>query len=206
MTQNDEWPKVRNRIDSGEPTTLCLIRVEGFSANPAENHQVVGYRYDLDSTAKHVTIWVYDPNYPNNDSVKLEFDLDRPNSNINAKQSSGERLRGFFEIRYDRDINVHIHQMNRDGTVGARIDQRVWSGGWTQAKYFYVGNELFLFLLKKKNGYVHIHKIKSDGSVGERIAKYDWSSDWTSTCLYDIGGKTFLLLLKRDGGSFMCIK
>lgn len=199
LTEKDEWPDIRSRIDAGEPTTLCLIRVEGIKANPANNHQVVAYGYDLDSSQKHVTIFVYDPNERGN-TAKLEFDLGRPDGKINPKDSTGNRLRGFFIVKYDRDINVHIHKMNPNGLVGARVDQRVWTSGWTQAEYFSVGSQLFLFLLKKRNGLVHIHRVNADGSVGERVQKYDWSEGWTSVSFYQIAGRTFLFLLKHENG------
>ncbi len=55
--------------------------------------------------------------------------------------------------------NVHIHKMNSDGSVGSKIANYKWTEGWTQAQSFSVGNQLFLFLLKKGNGHVHIHQI-----------------------------------------------
>jgi hypothetical protein len=55
--------------------------------------------------------------------------------------------------------NVHIHKMNANGSVGSRIANYKWTEGWTQAQPFKVGNQLFLFLLKKGNGHVHIHQI-----------------------------------------------
>jgi hypothetical protein len=95
--------------------------------------------------------------------------------------------------------NVHIHRMNTDGTVGTKIDTRKWSEGWTQAQPFTVGNKLFLFLLKKGNGYVHIHRINADGSVGNEVKRYDWSSGWTTVEFYQAGGNTCLFLLKERG-------
>lgn len=65
----------------------------------------------------------------------------------------------FYFLLREKDGVVHIHRMNTNGTVGSRIDTRDWTKGWTQAKPFSVGENSFLFLLKKATGQVHIHKI-----------------------------------------------
>ncbi|MBL8486948.1 MAG: hypothetical protein JNK22_07675 [Rhodocyclaceae bacterium] len=197
MTQHDEWPKVRSSLDAGQPITLCLIRVEGFTANPAGNHQVTAWDYTLGSNG-HVVVAVYDPNHAGDDRVSVEFDLGR--NKINARQSTGESVRGFFGIRYDRDINVHVHSLAADGTVGHRTDQRAWSAGWTQALPFSVNNANYLFLLKWKNGRVHVHKLEAGGMIGALVTRYDWSANWTSICAYRIKNRSFLLLLKESNG------
>ena len=100
--------------------------------------------------------------------------------------------------------NVHIHRINTDRTVGSKIKTYKWSEGWTQAKIFKVGGNVFLFLLKEigagsdgKN--VHIHRINADGSVGTKIATYDWTSGWTTAEFYQVGSTTYLFLLKKSG-------
>jgi len=95
--------------------------------------------------------------------------------------------------------DVHIHQMNSDGTVGARVDTRDWSTGWTQAQPFSVDNQLFLFLLKESDRCVHIHKIESNGTVGDSVDTRAWSSGWSTVEFYEAGGKTYLFLLKEKG-------
>lgn len=197
MTQHDEWPKIRSALDAGEPMTLCLIRVEGFTANPADNHQIVAWNYTLDNSG-HVALSVYDPNHRGDDKVIVEFDLGQ--NKINARQSTGEKLRGFFGIRYDRDINVHVHSLAADGTVGGRTDQRAWSAGWTRALPISINNAEYLLLLKRKNGRVHIHKLEASGMIGALVGRYDWSANWTSVCAYRIKNRTFLLLLKESSG------
>lgn len=46
--------------------------------------------------------------------------------------------------------NVHIHRMNANGTVGARVANYRWTKGWTSAKTYSVGASPFLFLLKEQ--------------------------------------------------------
>jgi hypothetical protein len=68
------------------------------------------------------------------------------------------------------DKNVHIHLMNPDGTVGARVPggSYRWSEGWNQARPYAVGGVPYLFLLKKGDGIVHVHRLNDDGTVGAR--------------------------------------
>ena len=215
LTQ-EEWPKIKNLLDHGEPATLCVIREEGYTANPTMNHQVLAWGYNYDSTQKHVTIRVYDSNYPHPqcldaNKMTLEIDLDRPHSNIHGKQllngrDIGVRMRGFFLIPYDKDVNVHVHKIDSNGTVGERVDQRAWHKGWTTAEFYTIGAKTYLFLLKEK-GYgsddknVHIHTINPDGTVGARVTNgsYKWSEGWTAAEFYTIGAKTYLFLLKEKG-------
>ena len=49
LVTKKEWPKLKSSIDNGEPMTLCLIRTEGYTANPTENHQVLAYGYTYNS-------------------------------------------------------------------------------------------------------------------------------------------------------------
>ena len=91
-----EWPKLRARLDAGEPTVLGLIRLE--SKNPARagaNHQVLAIGYSLDSGADQARIDLYDPNHPGRVSV-LTVDLGEPGHQIRITQATGEVVRGFF--------------------------------------------------------------------------------------------------------------
>jgi len=70
----DEWPKVRAELDAGRLCPMGLVTVE--SRNPGDlghNHQVLAYGYDLNGA--DLTVWLYDPNYPNNDAVNLTLSI-----------------------------------------------------------------------------------------------------------------------------------
>ncbi len=121
-------------------------------------------------------------------------------------------------------MNVHMHRMNSNGAVGARIADYKWSEGWTKAEPFTVGAQNYLFLLKKGNGIVHVHKLievswneeygygrinaakavleaKSEiavGSIGCQTSHYNWTKDWSTVELYKAGGNTCLFLLKHQ--------
>ncbi|MBN1929063.1 MAG: hypothetical protein JW764_05935 [Chlorobiaceae bacterium] len=96
--------------------------------------------------------------------------------------------------------DVHIHSMNRDGSVGARVVSYDWSGGWTTADMFQTGKGQFLFLLKQSSGEVHIHKMEQSGAVGQRVATYDWSGGWSHAEFFEAGGQLYLFLLKQSNG------
>jgi hypothetical protein len=90
-----EWPKLRAELDANRPTMIVLIRVEGYTENPTDNHQVLAIGYDYDKAVKKLAIQVYDPNRPGEDGT-LSMNFGLPDSNIEATDSCGQRLRGFF--------------------------------------------------------------------------------------------------------------
>lgn len=97
-----EFRRVRRLLDSGEPALLHLVRMAGPFANPTENLQVLAWSYLENRTAGHVRISVYDPNQPGNDKLYIELALRREDGRVALRQSSGEPLRGFFVVEYDR--------------------------------------------------------------------------------------------------------
>ena len=99
----DEWATAKRELDAGRPVVLCLIRTRGVR-NPTVNHQVVAFGYEHDPATGRVVIYIYDPNWPGNDKVTLTLYLGQPRHRLDASQSTGERLRGFFVIPYDRRV------------------------------------------------------------------------------------------------------
>src|ERR1700704_1817227 len=60
----NEWPRIQTDLDAGHPVPLGLVKIK--SSQPRDlckNHQVLAYGYDLNGT--DLTLWLYDPNYPN---------------------------------------------------------------------------------------------------------------------------------------------
>jgi hypothetical protein len=93
QTIEDQWPRLRQALDTGQPTALTLIRVSGLDS-PARHHQVVAIGYDLNG-AERVTIRLYDPNHPR--SVKtLRLVTSKRHPSIEAESSTGRGLRGFL--------------------------------------------------------------------------------------------------------------
>ncbi len=97
-----EYRRARQLLDSGEPVLLHLVRVAGPFANPTENHQVLAWSSQENPTARNARIRVYDPDRPGDDDVFIELALKRENGRVALRQSTGEALRGFFVVDYDR--------------------------------------------------------------------------------------------------------
>ena len=102
------WPAIRADIDGGRPSMLGLVR--SATVNPLAldlGHQVVGYRYD--ETPSRVSIGVYDPNHPGDDTVTLGFEI-APGGALRLWQSTGEPLLGLLHLpwrppRGDKEVD-----------------------------------------------------------------------------------------------------
>jgi hypothetical protein len=99
---HDEWPKIQQRLDAGQPAMIGLVRV--VSDEPrllGHNHQVLAYGYDLEGT--DLTLHIYDPNWPNDDTVTLELDVGDPRAAaVPAYSKSDGPLVCFFSAPYAR--------------------------------------------------------------------------------------------------------
>jgi hypothetical protein len=85
------WPAVRRSIDAGRPAALGLIHVA--SADPRRligNHEVVAYGYRLDAAAGTVSLRIYDPNHPDDDTIRLGLTVDRPSGTVDFHYIAGE--------------------------------------------------------------------------------------------------------------------
>ncbi len=95
-----EIPMLRTKLGDGVPGVLALIRVGGI-AEVMGNHQVLATGYDFDPETQHMTLQLYDPNYPGEEPT-LSMNLSQPSEGIHLTESTGETLRGFFVIEYAR--------------------------------------------------------------------------------------------------------
>lgn len=89
----NQWPELQNNLEANKPTILLLIRQSGYLANPTKNHQVLAIGYKYHPTFKDLWIYVYDPNKP--DTTQTLY-MNLKGKRLNAKDSTGKRLRGFF--------------------------------------------------------------------------------------------------------------
>jgi hypothetical protein len=96
-TARYEVAKLRKRLDQDQPCVLCLVRIK--KGDPTQNHQVLATGYDFDPTSKLMTIYLYEPNHPGK-APTIQLNLSQPSQGIQASQSTGEPLRGFFVIEY----------------------------------------------------------------------------------------------------------
>jgi hypothetical protein len=95
-TVRSAWPAIRADIDAGRLSMVGLVRRSGFSVTaPDFGHQVVAYRYE--SSPERVSIGVYDPNHPGDDTVELVLERSAA-GRINLAQSTGEPLLGLLAL------------------------------------------------------------------------------------------------------------
>ncbi len=62
-TRKEEFKKLREAIDRGMPVPLGLIVARNLN-DLGRNHQVVAYGYDYDAETQHMTVYIYDVNWP----------------------------------------------------------------------------------------------------------------------------------------------
>jgi hypothetical protein len=99
----DELPRIRARIDHGDPA--CLGVVMAHSSKPADlghNHQVLAWGYDV--VGDRITVKVYDPNRGRRDDIWISFSLGAPSRPTvfehNLGTKTGLSPRGLFHVAY----------------------------------------------------------------------------------------------------------
>jgi hypothetical protein len=98
LTLDEGWPDVQAALDGGTPAALGLITTHSLNpVNLSKNHQVLAYRYELDTDTGDLHISVYDPNCPNQDDLVLSLNVNQPGP---IAYSTGETVRGFFQTAY----------------------------------------------------------------------------------------------------------
>ena len=106
LTQEQEWPKVKELIDKGIPITLCLIQCPPIIGIPTTNHQVLATGYQVDGTSpdKPIYISIYNPNWPDKDTAMLYMTEEGSNAEWKTyipTTKASKKLRGFFIIPHE---------------------------------------------------------------------------------------------------------
>lgn len=110
-----------------------------------------------------------------------------------------------FLLNSDSGLS-RIHEVNSDGSIGAVIERRPWSEGYTAVEFFREGTQTYLFALKESNGGVVIFRMNPDGTRGSRVELDDWTSGWTTAELFREGSRTYLFLLKEATGRIAMLR
>jgi len=100
---SDAWPAIRAEVDAGRLAMVGLVRTAGW--NPLHvgmGHQVAAYRYD--ERADRVTIGIYDPNRPDDDTVELRI-ATGSGGELSLSQSTGEPLVGLLALPFSAAPN-----------------------------------------------------------------------------------------------------
>ncbi len=99
-----EWPRIRADLDVGKLVPLGLVRSE--SANPLDlthNHQVLAWGYDVDGG--QMTLHIYDPNWPGDDTVTITMDVSDPDGEAGPVYSKTDGpLVAFFRAPYRPEV------------------------------------------------------------------------------------------------------
>jgi Beta/Gamma crystallin len=94
-----EWPVIKSRLDIGQPCPLGLICVKSKELNRlGENHQVLAYGYD--QVGNDLTLFIYDPNFHDDDSITLSLSLADPENETPVYYSGPQMVYCFFHTDY----------------------------------------------------------------------------------------------------------
>ncbi len=96
----DEWPAIRAELDAGHLSVLGLVRAIDVDPRAlGRDHQVLAYGYTLDGDA--LSIAIYDPNHPDDDSIRLALSIADPTAPIPVTYSPDDGpVRCFMRIPY----------------------------------------------------------------------------------------------------------
>lgn len=117
-----EWRRVRNAIDDGSLCPLGVVEQKTWNLGKIfYNHQVLAYGYEREG--KDVAIYVYDPNSPLNDDVRLAFRLRDPDNTIRAHYR-----RAFLE-QVDGSLDgFSVSENPADSVDGTTASGTIWEG------------------------------------------------------------------------------
>jgi len=130
------WPGIRTIIDSGHPCPIGIVigHIPDFTDL---GHQVCVYAYQLNGQA--LTMWVYDPNTPGDDTITIQLDISRTDQNL-IPVTTGISVHGshptincFFPQDYEQrnpPITLTFHSESSLGAVARDPDEQdvFWVG------------------------------------------------------------------------------
>lgn len=95
-----EWPKISSELEAGRLVPLGLVKQSGWGLRKLGlNHQVLAYGYDL--LGDDLTVHIYDPNYPGDDSAALTWNVADPDAPRTVTHNrEGPNVRGVFATEY----------------------------------------------------------------------------------------------------------
>jgi hypothetical protein len=95
-----ELPRIRRELEAGRPVALGLVHA--VSANPAtliQDHQVVAWALEAGPDPDTLSLRIYDPNLPGDDTVRLVVGRD-PAGGLALRYSGGPPVVAFFQQGY----------------------------------------------------------------------------------------------------------
>ncbi|MDW8348581.1 MAG: hypothetical protein RML94_16575 [Bacteroidia bacterium] len=98
-TWYEQFPIIQEAIHQGRPLPLGLINARNLIDIGRKNHQVVVYGYAYEPETEHVSLLIYDSNYPQVECVLAGSKKDSHFTQLNPGYSS-DTWRGFFVQDY----------------------------------------------------------------------------------------------------------
>ena len=96
-----ELPRIRRELTAGRPVAIGLVHA--VSANPAtliQDHQVVVHGVEAGPLAGSLSLRIYDPNLPGDDSVRLTMGRAAGRGDVSIDYSPGPPVVAFFRQGY----------------------------------------------------------------------------------------------------------
>jgi hypothetical protein len=95
-----EWPIIKATLDAGTPCPLGLVRVKSKDLSQlGHNHQVLATGYDVKDDL--LSLFIYDPNYPDRDDLTLFLSLAAPELPTPITYSAHDLpVFAFFHVNY----------------------------------------------------------------------------------------------------------
>lgn len=95
-----EWPIIKQMLDAGHPCPLGLVRVKVNDLSKlGHNHQVLATGYDVHDDL--LTLFIYDPNYPDRDNLTLSLSMANPEQPTPITYSADRQpVYAFFHVKY----------------------------------------------------------------------------------------------------------
>lgn len=127
-TREEEFPKLQQLIDQGQPCALGLTQardVGGFG----NDHQVVAYGYEIGEP--YSTVLIYDNRYPNVEH-RLKFKTAYDPAEREIRDSNGGVWRGFFVESYAPQVPFYLangsllSEFSQDAIYVVRGGGRFW--------------------------------------------------------------------------------
>lgn len=101
------------------------------------------------------------------------------------------------------DSTVSVSQVTATGTFPTVSDTETWPSapaGWSFARSYTAGGNVYMVLLRQHTGELAIHAL-SGGTIGSLVTSYNLRSWWTSAEVISPGGVPTLVLHDADTGA-----
>jgi SOS-response transcriptional repressor LexA len=173
---NEQWPNIKQDIDNNRLSPIALVEIKSLDPTQmGQNHQVLAYGYDL--TGTDLSILIYDPNYHDDDGVRLSLSIADPQHTTAVTHSRGAMVHCFFQP---------IYAFNNP-----TAESFTQSEDWTHGAYY--GSKGTYFADVDGDGKADAIVVNDDKITVRRStgASFGPNEDWTSNPFFGTRGTYF---------------